>query len=59
MDKLVDDLLNENRVCDISLPHMRNRDVLEDEELLEPRKSELGSEVDSSDSEDSDSHVSD
>ncbi|KAJ3474242.1 hypothetical protein NLI96_g12569 [Meripilus lineatus] len=41
MDEFVDSLLNEERVCDIILPRMTKRDVLEDNGELGPRKSRL------------------
>jgi pre-mRNA-splicing factor 38A len=52
VDEFIDDLLTKERVCDIQLPRMMSRAVLEDLEELEPRESLLGSEVESSDDED-------
>src|SRR5260370_37768143 len=37
MDEFVDQLLNEERVCDIMLPRIPKRNVLEDTEGLPPR----------------------
>lgn len=50
MDEFIDSLLRQERVCDIQLPRMPNRTVLEDQGILEPRESILASELDSSDS---------
>ncbi|KAL4249572.1 Pre-mRNA-splicing factor 38 [Abortiporus biennis] len=41
MDEFVDQLLNEERVCDIILPRLTKRDVLEDNGEIGPRKSRL------------------
>ncbi|CUA75058.1 Pre-mRNA-splicing factor 38A [Xenopus laevis] [Rhizoctonia solani] len=41
MDEFVDQLLTEERVCDIILPRMAKREVLEDTEGLAPRTSVL------------------
>jgi len=41
MDQFIDQLLTEERVCDIILPRLTRRDVLEDIEGLSPRKSAL------------------
>ncbi|KAH9946377.1 PRP38-domain-containing protein [Epithele typhae] len=41
MDEFVDQLLNEERVCDLILPRMTKRDVLEDAGDIGPRKSRL------------------
>ena len=41
MDEFVDSLLNEERVCDIIMPRMTKREVLEDLGELGPRKSRL------------------
>ncbi|KAI5777673.1 PRP38 family-domain-containing protein [Geopyxis carbonaria] len=53
VDEFIDDLLTKERVCDIALPRMMTRAMLEDTEELEPRESLLGSEVES-DGEDED-----
>ncbi|KAA8907449.1 PRP38 family-domain-containing protein [Sphaerosporella brunnea] len=47
MDEFIDDLLTKERVCDIALPRMMTRAMLEDAEELEPRESLLGSELES------------
>ena len=52
MDEFVDSLLTDERVCDIALPRMMTRAMLEDAEELEPRESLLGSEVESEGEED-------
>ncbi|KAL7273687.1 hypothetical protein RUND412_003429 [Rhizina undulata] len=46
-DEFIDDLLTKERVCDIALPHIKTRAMLEDAEELEPRDSALGSELES------------
>ncbi|KAK9370686.1 PRP38 family-domain-containing protein [Lipomyces kononenkoae] len=57
IDEFVDMLLTEERVCDIALPRLPKRIVLEDMEELEPRDSALGSEL--SDLEDDSDDISD
>lgn len=47
MDEFIDDLLTKERVCDIALPHIKTRAMLEDADELEARDSALGSEVES------------
>ena len=47
VDEFVDELLTKERVCDIALPHIKTRAMLEDADELEPRESLLGSEVES------------
>ncbi|KAI5837598.1 PRP38 family-domain-containing protein [Morchella snyderi] len=47
MDEFIDDLLTKERVCDIALPHIKTRAMLEDADELEPRDSALGSEIES------------
>jgi len=47
MDEFIDELLTKERVCDIALPRMMTRAMLEDAEELEPRESLLGSELES------------
>ena len=59
VDEFMDDLLTKERVCDIQLPRMMSRAVLEDLEELEPRESLLGSEVESSDDEEEGAQGSD
>lgn len=41
MDEFIDKLLHEERVCDIILPRLPKREVLEETENLAPRKSAL------------------
>ncbi|VDD77169.1 unnamed protein product [Mesocestoides corti] len=41
MDEFIDQLLNEERVCDVILPRLQKRSVLEDNNTLEPRQSLL------------------
>ncbi|KAK9387572.1 PRP38 family-domain-containing protein [Lipomyces mesembrius] len=45
IDEFADMLLTEERVCNIALPRLPKRIVLEDMEELEPRESALGSEL--------------
>lgn len=52
MDTFVDDLLRKERVCDIALPRLTKRTVLEDDGQLEPRESSIQSELDDSSSND-------
>lgn len=59
MDEFIDSLLNEERACDIALPRLPKRTVLEDLEELDPRESALGSELDDSDDEDDEGAKSD
>ncbi|KAK9457975.1 PRP38 family-domain-containing protein [Dipodascopsis uninucleata] len=54
MDEYVDLLLTEERVCDIALPRLPKRIVLEDMEELDPRKSALDSELSELDDDDVD-----
>lgn len=41
MDELIDQLLHEERVCDVQLPRIQKRSVLEENNELEPRSSVL------------------
>lgn len=41
MDEFIDDLLTQERVCDVILPRLTKREVLEDTEGLKKRKSTL------------------
>ncbi|KAF2140666.1 uncharacterized protein K452DRAFT_299392 [Aplosporella prunicola CBS 121167] len=52
MDQFVDDLLTKDRVCATSLWKMPSRALLEDLELLDPRVSPLGEEVEMLDDDD-------
>lgn len=45
IDEFIDELLNEELVCDISLPHIPKRSKLEDLNLLRPRESVLDFEL--------------
>ncbi|KAG8905205.1 hypothetical protein FRB99_000474 [Tulasnella sp. 403] len=54
LDEFVDSLLTQERVCDIILPRLTKRDVLEDTEGLAPRSSALLNAMEGSDSEDGD-----
>lgn len=47
VDEFIDDLLTKERVCDVALPRMMTRAMLEDVGDLEVRESLLGSEVES------------
>lgn len=51
MDQFIDDLLTKERVCATSLWKLPSRTTLEDLELLEPRESPLGEELDDLDRE--------
>ncbi|XP_054126291.1 pre-mRNA-splicing factor 38A-like [Melozone crissalis] len=46
VDEFIDELLHEERVCDIILPRLQKRYVLEEAEQLEPRVSALEEDVD-------------
>ncbi|NXS16822.1 PR38A factor, partial [Mystacornis crossleyi] len=46
MDEFIDELLHEERVCDIILPRLQKRYVLEGAEQLEPRVSALEEDID-------------
>ena len=41
MDEFVDELLTEERVCDLILPRLPKREILEETEGLQPRRSPL------------------
>ncbi|OLL22043.1 Pre-mRNA-splicing factor 38A [Neolecta irregularis DAH-3] len=49
MDQFIDDLLTQERVCDIALPRLPSRYQLEETEEIEPRESPLKSELNSQD----------
>jgi pre-mRNA-splicing factor 38A len=57
MDEFVDQLLTEERVCDTILPRLSSREVLEDQDQLEPRQSVLQGDLEPSDSDESDSSI--
>lgn len=46
MDSFIDDLLHQTRVCDIILPRLTSRYVLEQNDELEPRESALEDDLD-------------
>ncbi|MEJ1286026.1 hypothetical protein NN561_017029 [Cricetulus griseus] len=46
VDELIDELLHSERVCDIILPRLQKRYVLEEAEQLEPRVSALEEDMD-------------
>ncbi|XP_057901688.1 pre-mRNA-splicing factor 38A-like [Melospiza georgiana] len=46
VDEFIDELLHEERVCDIILPRLQKRNVLEEAEQLEPRVSALEEDMD-------------
>jgi pre-mRNA-splicing factor 38A len=54
VDQFIDDLLTKDRVCATSLWKMPSRTQLEDLDVLEPRISPLGDEIDELDAEDED-----
>ncbi|KAM0788490.1 hypothetical protein ACM66B_001622 [Microbotryomycetes sp. NB124-2] len=61
MDEFADQLLTEERVCEIQLPRLTQRKVLEDTEGLAPRRSKLGKAMgvlDDGDEEDQDRYES-
>jgi hypothetical protein len=51
MDSFIDDLLCEHRVCDIILPRLQSRYILEQNDELEPRESALEGDLDDEDDE--------
>ena len=54
VDQFIDDLLTKDRVCATSLWKMPTRTMLEDLDMLEPRESPLGDELDEIDRDDQD-----
>jgi pre-mRNA-splicing factor 38A len=46
MDVFIDDLLTKDRVCDIILPRIMARHVLEQNDELDPRESALEDDLD-------------
>ena len=46
VDEFIDELLHSERVCDIILPRLQKRYVLEEAEQLEPRVSALEEDMD-------------
>ncbi|KAI8093244.1 PRP38 family-domain-containing protein [Halteromyces radiatus] len=51
MDEFIDQLLHQERVCDVILPRLVQRHVLEDNDELEPRVSALEDDLESEDGE--------
>ncbi|CAL1531147.1 unnamed protein product [Lymnaea stagnalis] len=51
MDEYIDELLREERICDIILPRIQKRSVLEETNILEPRVSAIEEDVDEVESE--------
>lgn len=47
MDEFIDQLLREERVCDVILPRLVQRHILEDNDELEPRVSALEEDLES------------
>ncbi|XP_057298917.1 pre-mRNA-splicing factor 38A-like [Hydractinia symbiolongicarpus] len=54
MDEFIDEMLREERVCEIMLPRIQKRHVLEELEELEPRVSALEDDIDDMESDDDD-----
>lgn len=52
MDEFIDQLLRENRVCDIILPRIQKRHILEENNELEPKVSALDDDLDEDGSDD-------
>jgi pre-mRNA-splicing factor 38A len=52
MDEFIDELLREERVLDIQLPRLQKRNVLEENNQLEPRQSVLDEDIDDNESSD-------
>ncbi|KAI8973830.1 PRP38 family-domain-containing protein [Mycotypha africana] len=52
MDAFIDDLLHKERVCDVMLPYLTNRYVLEQNDELEPRESALEDDLEDEESQD-------
>merc|ERR1712096_500349 len=50
VDEFIDDLIREERVCDVIMPRVQKRHVLEENEMLEPRISALDDDLDDLDS---------
>jgi pre-mRNA-splicing factor 38A len=52
VDEFIDELLREERVLDIQLPRLQKRNVLEENNQLEPRQSVLDEDIDDNESSD-------
>jgi len=50
VDEFIDDLIREERVCDVIMPRVQKRHVLEENEMIEPRISALDDDLDDLDS---------
>ena len=59
VDEFIDELLREDRVCDIILPRIQKRAILEQNELLEPRVSALDEDLSEVESEEEEEPESD
>jgi len=46
VDEFIDDLIREERVCDVILPRVQKRHVLEENEMIDPRVSALDDDLD-------------
>ncbi|XP_071476082.1 pre-mRNA-splicing factor 38A-like [Diadema antillarum] len=57
VDEFIDELLHEERVCDIILPRVQKRHVLEETEQLEPRVSPLEEDLDDMEEESSEGEM--
>ena len=54
MDEFIDELLREERVLDVQLPRLQKRNVLEENDQLEPRQSVLDDDIENESSDESD-----
>lgn len=54
MDEFIDELLREERVLDVQLPRLQKRNVLEENNQLEPRQSVLDDDIENESSDESD-----
>ena len=52
MDEFIDELLKEERVCDVILPRIQKRMILEENSELDPRVSALDDDMDDMESSD-------
>lgn len=57
MDEFIDSLLHEERACDVILPRIQKREILEDSNELEPRVSALEENMDDADFSDEEGEV--
>ncbi|BFZ00134.1 hypothetical protein BsWGS_03173 [Bradybaena similaris] len=56
MDEFIDELLREERVCDIILPRIQKRNVLEETNVLDPRVSAIEEDIEEMESEEEDDY---